>query len=86
MAIMSMAKMDQKPKKKLLTPKRVNQIADSLDYEALMKNAAGVKLVVDEPNSEKAYKVAKALYADADANTANAARYRKLAQMAKNKK
>lgn len=72
-------------KKKLLTPKRVNQIADSLDYEALMKNAAGVRAVTNEPDSEKAYKVAKALYADADANTANAARYRKLAQ-AKSKK
>jgi len=37
MAIMSMAKMDQKPKKKLLTPKRVNEVADSLDKEANKK-------------------------------------------------
>jgi len=71
--------------KKLLTPARTRQVADSLDYEARMKNAAGVKSVMDEPKSDKAYKLAKALYSDADANTANAKRYRKLADQAEAK-
>jgi hypothetical protein len=77
--------MQQPPKKKLLTPKRVNQIADSLDYVSQMKNAAGVKSVTDEPDSDKAYTIAKALWADADANKKNAARYRRLALKAMKK-
>ena len=110
MAIMSMAKMDQEPKKKLLTPKRVNEVADSLDKEANKKMRfavpqkkmaeAGIKKSGGDakafvyPNSNigtgitynERMKIAKETLSSADKDKANASRYRKLAQMAKNKK
>jgi hypothetical protein len=81
-----MAKIKKAQTGRKLTPARTRQVADSLDYEAYMKNAAGVKSVMDSPKSDKAYKLAKALYSDADVNTANAKRYRKLADKAEGKK
>jgi hypothetical protein len=110
MAIMSMAKMDQKPKKKLLTPKRVNEVADSLDKEANkkmrfavpqkrmaeagIKKGEGDKQGAFYPNSNigtgptynERMKIAKDALSSAAKDEANASRYRKLAQMAKNKK
>lgn len=86
MAIMSMArKMDQEPKKKLLTPKRVNEVADSLDYEAYKKKTGGFDVLMDKKikNRQEIFDMS---IKSADRDTKNASRYRKLALMAKNKK
>ena len=84
MAIMSMAKMDQKPKKKLLTPKRVNEIADSLDKEAFNKfNAARIRIKGE--SRKEGDKLSDELNKSRMQDEANASRYRKLAQ-AKSKK
>ena len=83
--------MQQSLKKNLLTPERVNQVADSLDKEGVRK----ISLAVDIRNKDK--KLLQPSYLnkkDADKisnegwnNMNNAARYRKLAlkAMKKNK-
>ena len=78
------------PKPKLLTPKRVNQVADSLDKEGVRK----ISLAVDIRNKDK--KLLQPSYLnkkDADKisnegwnNMNNASRYRALASKAMNKK
>lgn len=66
------------PKKKLLTPERVNKIADSLDNEAYKKKTGGFDVLMDKSikNRKEVYDMS---IKSADRDAANAARYRKLA-------
>ena len=66
------------PKKKLLTPERVNQVADSLDYEAYKKKTGGFDALMDKTikNRKEVYDMSMK---SADMDSKNAARYRKLA-------
>lgn len=71
--------MQQPPKKKvLLAPKRVNEIADSLDKEAFYKfNAARIRLKGE--SRKEGDKLSDELNKSRMQDEANAARYRKLA-------
>ena len=71
--------------KKLLTPARTRQIADSLDRTAYSKKSAGIKSFMDNPKSDKAKKITMSLYDDAITDRSNATRYRKLADQAEAK-
>jgi hypothetical protein len=71
-------------KKKLLTPKRVNEIADSLDYESHRKSSGGFQVLMDKSIKDREDIYKRAL-SESQTDAANAARYRKLAQ-AKSKK
>jgi hypothetical protein len=68
----------QPPKKTLLSPKRVNEIADSLDKEAFNKfNAARIRLKGE--SKEDGDKLSDELNKSRMQDQSNAARYRSLA-------
>jgi hypothetical protein len=69
------------PKKKLLTPKRVNEIADSLDKEAFNKfNAARIRIKGE--SRKEGDKLSDELNKSRMQDKANASRYRRLAEAA----
>lgn len=71
----------QPPKKGLLSPKRVMEIADSLDREAFIKfNAARVRLKGESKSD--AEKLSDELNKSRMADESNASRYRSLAENA----
>lgn len=73
--------MQQPPKKGLLSPKRVNEIADSLDKEAFNKfNAARIRLKGE--SKEDGDKLSDELNKSRMQDQSNAARYRSLAENA----
>ena len=67
--------------RKLLTPARTRQVADSLDYEAYKKNTGGFAALMDKKikNRQEVYDMSMK---SADTDTKNASRYRKLADQA----
>jgi hypothetical protein len=73
--------MEQPKKKVLLTAKRVNEVADSLDKESYNKSV-GARFA-----EKTGYpSIAKEEYERSDIDKKNAARYRKLAEAAKRAK
>jgi hypothetical protein len=88
------------PKKKLLTPERVNQVADSLDKQATLQRQTADMAYASMKAGEKSGKNKDWLdrnkkqnedaitrhLRNADVNDANASRYRKLAEAARKAK
>ena len=70
--------------RKLLTPARTRQVADSLDNEAYKKKTGGFDVLMDKKikNRQEVYDMSMK---SADTDTKNASRYRKLADQAEAK-
>jgi hypothetical protein len=76
----------QPPKKGLLSPKRVMEIADSLDRESGLAGVGSPLSTLNKKStpddSAKAYQAAFARIDEAERNKKNASRYRSLAENA----